>query len=152
MDVDFGLLLALAFRCYVGELHDRLTARGFEGVRSSFGPVLRALRSGEATSTELARDLGVSKQAIGRVVEEMRRLGLVVQRSDRSDRRVRRLSLTLRGREMVDTAIEFAGDFERSLQVELGPERAGALRQALEQMVERAGESQTLTAGRLRMI
>src|ERR1700710_1387086 len=102
---DFGLLFALAYRCYVDQLHAELAAAGFGGARSAFGPVLRALRAGDSTLVTLARDLGVTKQAVARVVEDMRAQGLVSQRHDPADGRVRMLALTERGRKLVDTAI-----------------------------------------------
>ena len=46
-------------------------------MRSAFGPVLRALRGQETTLTALAAELDVSKQAAARVLDYMRRDGLV---------------------------------------------------------------------------
>ena len=46
---DFGVLFALAFGCYVDQLHAALGERGFVGIRSAFGPVLRALHAGDRT-------------------------------------------------------------------------------------------------------
>ena len=136
---DFGVLFALAFGCYVDQLHAALGERGFVGIRSAFGPVLRALHAGDRTLTALARELGVSKQAVGRVVDEMRARGLVEQRPDPGDGRARILSLTVRGHEMVRAAVEIADAFEQNLADELGADRARELRTALEHIVERAG-------------
>jgi DNA-binding MarR family transcriptional regulator len=149
---DFGLLFALSFRCYVDHLHRELAARGFDGVRSAYGPVLRALHAGDSTLVGLARDLGVTKQAVARVVEDMRADGLVSQRPDTSDRRVRRLALTPRGRTMVDAAIEIGTGFETTLAEELGRVQVRHLRAALEHVVEQAGAAGELAARRVRSI
>jgi DNA-binding MarR family transcriptional regulator len=149
---DFGLLFALAFASYVDELHAELRKRGFVGVRSAFGPVLRGLRTGEQTLTVLARELGVSKQAVGRVVEEMRSRGLVEQRPDPADGRARILSLSTRGQEMASAAIAIGEVFERALASELGSARADELRKALEHIVERAGAGGELAARRVRIV
>ena len=82
-EVDFGILFALAFRCYVDHLHARLAEQGFPPGRSAFGPVLRALRDRPTGLTALAGELGISKQAVARVVEDMRVAGLVEQTRDR---------------------------------------------------------------------
>jgi DNA-binding MarR family transcriptional regulator len=151
-EADFGLLFALAFRCYVDQLHDELAAAGFVGVRSAFGPVLRALRAGDSTLVALARDLGVTKQAVARVVEDMRAQGLLSQRHDAADGRVRMLALTERGRKLVDTAIEIGGRFESALATELGERRTRQLRAGLEHVVKRSGAAGELAARRVRSI
>jgi DNA-binding MarR family transcriptional regulator len=151
-EADFGLLFALAFRCYVDHLHAKLAERGFTPVRSAFGPVLRALRARETTLTALAADLDVSKQAAGRIVDDMRAAGLVSQRADPSDGRARILALTDRGQAMVDAAVTIGTDYERALRTELGAAGATALREALEHVVERSGAVGDLAARRVRSI
>jgi DNA-binding MarR family transcriptional regulator len=151
-EADFGILFALAFRSYVDHLHAELAERGFTPVRPAFGPVLRALRSREDTLTSLARELDVSKQAVSRVVDDMRAAGLVSQRSDPDDGRARPLALTPRGEAMVDAAIAIAAAFEESLAASLGSDGAQALRHALTQIVERDGPSRELAARRVRSI
>ena len=149
-EADFGLLFALAFRCYVDHLHEELQAAGFVGVRAAFGPVLRALRAGDSTLVGLARDLGVTKQAVARVLDDMRADGLIDQTPDPADGRARLLSLTARGRAMVDTAIGIGARFESALADELGDRRTRELRAGLEHVVERAGAAGELAARRVR--
>jgi DNA-binding MarR family transcriptional regulator len=149
---DFGLLLALASRCYIDHLHAKLAERGFTPVRSSFGPVLRALRERETTLTSLAAELDVTKQAVNRVVDDMRAAGLVAQRSDPADGRARILALTARGHAMVDAAIEIGSAYEQALAGSLGAGPARALRDALEGIVQEAGATGDLAARRVRSI
>jgi DNA-binding MarR family transcriptional regulator len=151
-ETDFGLLFALAFRCYLDHLHTQLAERGFTPVRSAFGPVLRALRARETTLTALAAELEVSKQAVNRVVDDMRAAGLVAQRGDPADGRARILSLTPRGEAMVDAAITIGSTYERALARDLGADRARALREALESIVEQSGAAGALAARRVRSI
>ncbi len=149
---DFGLLFALAFRCYVTHLHEQLAARGFSPVRSAFGPVLRNLRGRQITLSALARDLGITKQAVARVVDDMRAAGLVEQLPDPSDGRARLLALTDRGDAMVDAAIEIGTAYERRLAADLGAEPARTLRAGLEHIVAVAGGDADLAARRVRSI
>jgi DNA-binding MarR family transcriptional regulator len=151
-DVDFGILFALAFRCYVDHLHEQLAEQGFAPVRSSFGPVLRALRDRPASLTTLAGELGISKQAVARVVDDMRAAGLVEQTPDPADGRARVLSLTARGDAMVAAAIAIGTGYEAALADELGPRQARALRQGLEAIVRRAGAASELAARRVRSL
>ena len=149
-DVDFGILFALAYRCYVDHLHTHLAEQGFTPVRSAFGPVLRALRRRPTSLTALAGELGITKQAVARVVEDMRAAGLVEQTPDPADGRARVLSLTPRGGRMVAAAIAIGTGYEATLADELGPRQARALRQGLEAMVRRAGAAADLAARRVR--
>jgi DNA-binding MarR family transcriptional regulator len=151
-DVDFGILFALAYRCYVDHLHARLAEQGFTPVRSAFGPVLRALRDRPTGLTALAADLGISKQAVARVVDDMRAAGLVEQAPDPTDGRARVLSLTTRGDAMVAAAIAIANDYEASLAEQLGARQAEAVRRGLEQIVEGAGAQADLAARRVRSL
>jgi DNA-binding MarR family transcriptional regulator len=146
-EADFGILFALAFRCYVDHLHTELAERGFTPVRPAFGPVLRALRSREDTLTGLARELAVSKQAVSRVVDDMRTAGLVSQGSDPADGRARPLALTPRGEAMVDAAVAVATAYEHSLVASLGSDGAQALRQALTHIVESGGRRESSPPG-----
>lgn len=151
-DADFGLLFALAFRCYVTHLHEQLAERGFTPGRSAFGPVLRSLRGREVTLSALARDLGITKQAVARVVEDMRTAGLVDQLPDPSDGRARLLALTRRGEAMVEAAIEIGAAYERALAADVGATSARALRTGLERMVQLAGADADLAARRVRSL
>jgi DNA-binding MarR family transcriptional regulator len=147
---DFGLLLALAFQSYVAHLHEHLACRGFSPARSAFGPVLRTLRGRQMTLTVLAHDLGITKQAVARVVEDMRTAGLVEQLPDPTDGRARLLSLTARGDAMVDAAIEIGTAFEARLASDLGPGPARALRSGLERIAEHGDGGADLAARRVR--
>ena len=151
-DVDFGILFALAFRCYIDHLHEQLAEQGFTPVRSTFGPVLRALHDRPTSLTALAGDLGVTKQAVARVVEDMRDAGLVEQAADPADGRARVLSLTARGEAMVAAAIRIGTEYETALSEQLGARQARALRTALEAIVERAGARGDLAARRVRSL
>jgi DNA-binding MarR family transcriptional regulator len=151
-EADFGLLFALAFRCYVDHLHAQLAEGGFPPARSAFGPVLRALHARETTLTALAAELDVSKQAVGRVVDDMREANLVSQRPDPSDRRARILALTEQGKAMVEAAIAIGTEYEQALAAELGTRGARELRTALQCVVERSGAGAELAARRVRSI
>jgi len=151
-DVDFGILFALAFRCYVDHLHAGLAEQGYTGIRSTFGPVLRALRDRPAGLTALAGELGVTKQAVARVVDDMRAAGLVEQTPDPDDGRGRLLSLTPRGEAMVTAAVAIGTAYEAELAEELGPRQARALRAGLERIVARSGAQAELAARRVRSL
>jgi hypothetical protein len=95
------------------------------------GPPAARLRAAGAVRaatglTALADLLGVTKQAVGPVVDEMVALGLVERGPDPGARRAKRLALTDRGRAARATALEVSAALEREI-ADAGAVRAGLL-------------------------
>src|SRR5919198_2726408 len=83
---DLAILVVGAAHAVAARLGRELKAAGFP-VRPPHGYVLRALHEQPLPLTRLAELLGVTKQAVGPVVDEMGSLGLVARRPDPADRR-----------------------------------------------------------------
>jgi MarR family transcriptional regulator, temperature-dependent positive regulator of motility len=75
----------------------RLAEAGFADLRPAHLAVLRYVQRDGRRITDLARDTGVSRQAVSQVVAELERLGVVVQEPDPCDRRARIVRHTERG-------------------------------------------------------
>ena len=136
---DLGILLTLALRGFVTDLHAGLAASGFADVRPPFGVVFRALRDGPLTLTELASQLGVTKQAAAKVVDEMVAKGLLRRRPSPADARAKLLELTGRGTAAMATAIEIGARLDARLQAAAGTVAVDSMRAALEALVELTG-------------
>lgn len=147
---DFGILLLLAARAFADDLHARLAAEGFPKMRAGFGFMFRAIRGAEPTPGELAVRLGVSKQAVGKLLDEMEQRGFVERRPDPSDRRARRVRLTQQGRLASETALRLGGEIEAALRARVGDEQVEALRSALLAYVEEHGGREDAAARRAR--
>jgi DNA-binding MarR family transcriptional regulator len=61
---------------------------------------------GSAAGQELAGDMGIGLATLTGIVDRLAAQGLVDRREDPADRRVRRVELTARGRELVDDVLE----------------------------------------------
>lgn len=131
-DTDIGILLGLAYAGFVAELRADLAARGFADLGPSSGYVFRVLGDRERSLSELAGLLGMTLPGAGKIVDEMERGGYVERHADRSDRRVKRLRLSPRGRAALKAARAFHGRFERRL-----PDGPG-LRDVLERIAAEA--------------
>ncbi len=108
-------------------LLERLHRIGHQGVRTSHGYVIQHLIDGGPTVTELAAHLGVTQQAASKYVRELEGLGYVQRAADADDARVRRLSLTERGHELVADSRQARTELESALVERAG---AGAVTQA----------------------
>ena len=131
---DFGLLFAQALNAYVAHLHRRLGERGFSDLRPTFGLPLRALHEQPRTLTELARGLGVSKQAAAKIVAELDGRSLIEREPSPEDGRATLLRLSARGRSLVRAAIEIGNAVERDLARDLGDDAAAHIRAGLERL------------------
>jgi DNA-binding MarR family transcriptional regulator len=78
--------------------------------------VLRGVGSGEGQSQQaLAARLRISPSRVVAIVDDLESRGLLERRPHPSDRRVRNLHLTSRGRELLDQGIELAKQHEQRL-------------------------------------
>ena len=129
--VPLARLFAMAYRMLVDDLHERLAARGWVGVRPAFGFVLLALRAGPAALRDLPGVLGTSKQAVSKLVDAMVAGDLVERAADPADSRAKRVQLSTRGRALLADVEEIWAELERGWGEVLGEERLGALREDL---------------------
>jgi DNA-binding MarR family transcriptional regulator len=136
---DLGILLVLALRGFIDDLHSELARRGFADVRPPFGVVFRALRDGPLTLTDLATRLGVTKQAAAKVVDEMAAKRLLRRRASPVDARAKLLELTSRGRSAMATAIEIGNHLDARLRSSVGTAAVDSMHATLEAFVELAG-------------
>ena len=97
-DIDFGILLGLAYGTFVDEMRADLARRGFDDLGRSYGYVFRVLGDSDRSLSELAGLLGMTLPGAGKIVDEMEARGYVERHPDRSDRRVKWLALSRRGR------------------------------------------------------
>ena len=133
-ETDIGILLGLAYAAFVDEMHADLAGRGFDDLGRSYGYVFRVLGDGDRSLSELAGLLGMTLPGAGKIVDEMEARGYLERRPDASDRRVKRLRLSARGRAALKAARAFHRRFERRLAA--GP----ALRAALAGIAGDAGD------------
>lgn len=110
----------------------RLAQSGLDMLAPRHLPVLRALNPATGTrASEIARDAGVTRQAIAQVVAELERLGIVEQHPDPTDARAKLVRYTPFGRRGYRRALAVFTDLEREQLTRLGPERLAALKQDL---------------------
>ncbi|MFJ9697340.1 MarR family winged helix-turn-helix transcriptional regulator [Kitasatospora sp. NPDC101183] len=106
---ELPLRLLLAFRTIIDELHERIAREGHPDLRPMHGFVFQAIGPHGTTAADLGRTLGVSKQAAGKTVEALEKLGYVERGSDPVDTRRKVVRLTERG---VDCLVRSARIFD----------------------------------------
>lgn len=116
-------LLFAGFRTIVDDLHAELARRGHPDLRPAYGFAMQAIGYRGATASELGRRLGVSKQAAGKTVDRLERLGYVERADDTADARRKLVQLTPRGIDMLTQSGEIFEDLRTKWAENLGERR-----------------------------
>ncbi len=130
-DWDTALLVLRAATQLVDSIQAGAEASGFTDVRPVHGFAFARIAAGGATVVELARHLGVTKQAASQLADVLVRRGYVTRTTDHRDGRIRRLRLTARGVACTRAAEEAAGQAMRDWRLRVGDAAWGDLRSTL---------------------
>lgn len=139
---ELPLLLLAAFRGLVDDLHAELARRGHPDARPLHGFVFQAIGPDGTTATELGRRLQISKQAAGKTLEGLERLGYVARAADPRDARRRIVRLTGRGEDMLAQSARIFDTLRGRWARDLGADRLRALEADLRAMA--AGRARRL--------
>ena len=129
---NIGRLLLFAFHAFEARVLESYHAAGYTDVRQVHFNVLRHIDVPKGTRiVDLAARAGVTKGAMGQLVEECGRLGLVELRSDPADGRAKIVAYSKRGREFMNITRRAAKRIEADFAKLLGAERYASLREDL---------------------
>ncbi|MGW5698138.1 MarR family winged helix-turn-helix transcriptional regulator, partial [Streptomyces asiaticus] len=112
---ELTFLLGMAFQLVLSEFVDRLDAVGYAELRPMHGLVFQALRGPGATTSELAEQLGVTKQAAGQIVDDLEKRGYVERRPHPAGGRRRLVVLTGKALEHLSVAGRILHELEAQL-------------------------------------
>lgn len=110
-----------------------LAASGDKGFSKAQSAVFVNLAEGRNTAVEIARHLGVSKQAVNKTVNELVERGLLALVVDGEDKRSKRILPTRAGLEKGRQAAKALYELEQELAKRIGEDQAKTLRTLLEQ-------------------
>ncbi|WP_131746649.1 MarR family winged helix-turn-helix transcriptional regulator [Frankia sp. Cppng1_Ct_nod] len=103
---ELPVRLLAAFRTVIDDLHAGLATVGHPDARPVHAFALQALGPDGASASELARRLGVSKQAAAKHVQALERLGYVERVDDPADARSRMVRPTARGGDLITASAD----------------------------------------------
>jgi DNA-binding MarR family transcriptional regulator len=128
---ELPLLLLAGFRTLIEQLHAELARQGHPQARPAHGFALQAIGSHGATASEVGRRLGVSKQAAGKTVDRLERLGYVVRAGDVNDARRKLIRVTPLGVDLLARSAAIFDDLRARWVDTLGARRVRELEDAL---------------------
>jgi DNA-binding MarR family transcriptional regulator len=136
---ELPLRLLAAFRLIIDDLHEELARQGHPDSRPMHGFVFQAIGTDGVTAVELGRRLGISKQAAGKTIGNLERLGYLRREPDPVDRRQKIVALTDRGYDMLATSARIFDELRARWAVRIGEDRLRALEADLRMITEGTG-------------
>lgn len=132
-----GQLLFKAARLWNEAAVAAVRALGEERLRVAHTAVFPHLDlDGGTRLTELAKRMGVSKQAAGQLVDDLVEMGMVARTADPADKRAIRVVYTPRGIEGLKHGLGVLGAMETALAARIGPDQMAALHEGLTRLLD----------------
>lgn len=126
-----GALLRVPWEAVQQHMLRRLHERGFDDFDPAYLAVFRYPGPQGARPTDVAAQLGVSKQALNYLLRELERLGYLEREPHPDDLRSKRIVLTERGGAAVSVIREAVAEVEAAWTEQLGARRFAQLRDLL---------------------
>ena len=123
--------LLRAFYWFDEALQAGLRRHGWTDITRSQSLILSNLAFGVRRASVLARNLGVTRQAISQMLGEMERKGLISIGADPSDGRAQIVSFSHESRKLREDAMHVLNEIERELTAKLGQRKFKALSSVL---------------------
>jgi len=112
-----------------------VTARGHVGTRRSHELVLSPMELTGSRLVDIARQSGVSKNAIGQLADELEALNYVCRQYDPSDGHAKRLQYTAAGIQLLTYAMATGEEMEEELAALIGKRKADLLKALISELV-----------------
>ena len=126
-----GALLRMPWEAVQQHMLERLHERGFDDFDRAYFAVFRWPGPHGARPTDVAAQVGISKQALNYLLHELERLGYLEREPHPDDLRSKRIVLTERGVAAVGVIRDAVGEVEAAWEQQLGRERFALLRTLL---------------------
>lgn len=134
-ELNLGLLLFIPYRFMESAVTAELKAHGHDlGINQA--RVFARIAPDGSRLSELAEASQLSKQTVGSIVDQLQAGGYVRREPDPLDARARLVTITDRGRQLVDLSLPVVRRIEADWEAHLGRTRARQLREALSALRE----------------
>lgn len=126
-----GALLRIPWEAVQQHMLEALRERGFDDFDRAYFAVFRYPGPHGARPTDVAAQVGISKQALNYLLRELERLGYLKREPDPDDLRSKRIVLTQRGVAAVGVIRDAVAEMEAAWEQRLGSKRFALLRNLL---------------------
>lgn len=112
-------------------LQAKLEKAGYPGVSRTQSLLLANIAAGEHRAIRIARNLGVSRQAISQVLAELEKRDIVTLKTDPDDKRARIVDFHPSAARLRSVASKILGEMEATVAERIGKQRFESMREAL---------------------
>jgi DNA-binding MarR family transcriptional regulator len=117
-----GRFLILLFREFESEVISDLQKKGVRDISGADLNILRFIKPSGSQAVEIARLVGISKQAVGKLIESLEKRRIVRRKIDPIDGRAFVIFFTSRGENLIQEIIEIISRIETRYRILLGGE------------------------------
>jgi DNA-binding MarR family transcriptional regulator len=133
--IPIGMTGSRLHRATQADCVARLNRAGYTDLRMRHLVLLEGLPREGARVTTLATQTGMSKQAMGELIDEIEASGYIERRNDPADRRARLIVFTAKGHRAWEEAFAIIGEMERDYAAMVGSERYADARATLDELI-----------------
>ena len=114
----------------------------FSGLQLGYEPYIAALANHPMRLVDIARQLGISRQAAGQTMAQLIKADLIQQRHDPNDGRAKQLVLTQQGKELAKQGRCLASALEERFEEQLGQRNVALLERCTHELCQSHAEQQ----------
>ncbi len=115
---------------------DRLAKKGYTDFKMTYMPVIMNIDMTGTNNNELANRANVTKQAMSKVINELKKSGYISSKTDPTDKRSTIFSLTSKGKSFVMSARASVAQLMNEYRKEMGKKNYDDLLQKLVSIIE----------------
>ncbi|WP_039042846.1 MarR family winged helix-turn-helix transcriptional regulator [Sporosarcina sp. ZBG7A] len=141
-DLDLTSLLSLSYNSTINELHEKLSELGFDDIRPAHGFMFKCIIPNGATGIEISEYLGITKQAVSKMVDFLEKSGYVMRQTHPTDKRGKIIVLTERGWLVVKAKEKILTEIEGRWSAKIGSERVQVLKGDLLKIIFKENEGE----------
>lgn len=141
-DLDLTSLLSLSYNSTINELHEKLSELGFDDIRPAHGFMFKCIIPNGATGIEISEYLGITKQAVSKMVDFLEKCGYVMRQTHPTDKRGKIIVLTERGWLVVKAKEKILNEIEGRWSEKIGSERMQVLKEDLLKIIFKENEGE----------
>jgi DNA-binding MarR family transcriptional regulator len=131
-----GMIATRLHRASEADFFARLAAAGYTDLRMRHSLLFEVLPPSGARVTTLAAQLGMTKQAMGELVDDLETSGYITRTNDPDDRRARLVVFTEKGELAFERAFVILGEMEKEYAALVGVKRYADARATFDELVE----------------
>lgn len=131
-------ILSLLLNAYYqvdNELQLALEKKGWRQFTHAQSMIFLNMAEGRDRTIDIAKHMGVSKQAVSRTINELVEIGLIQFEIDSNDKRAKRLVLSTKGAVITEDATKSIFELEKNLAKKLGEQKTLQLKSLLKALL-----------------